>query len=77
MNDIVRPLYWFFLIISGGGGGLLWRLTFVPAKDSKSLIGQIQLMMRFDGVWKFISYIGLVMSAVIFFCSLVSLLATL
>ena len=77
MNDIMRPLYWFFLIISGGCGGLLCRLTFVPPKDSKSLIGQTQIMIQSDGVWKFISYIGLAMSAVMFFCSLVSLLAAL
>ncbi len=77
MNDIMRPLYCFFLIISGGCGGLMWLVTFLPPKNPKSLLGQTQIMVQSDGIWKFISYIGLAMCTVMFLCSLVSLLATL
>lgn len=77
MNDVMRPLYVFFLIISGGCGSLLWLLALVPPKDPRSLIGQTQIMIQSDGVWKFISYIGLIGCAVMFFCNLADLLATL
>lgn len=77
MNEIMRPIYLFLLIVNGGCVGFLWLLTCVPPKDSKSLIGQTQIMIQSDGVWKFLSYTGLAGSAVMFLCNLVNLLATL
>ena len=77
MNDIMRPIYLLQLIVSGGCGGFLWLLTCVPPKDSKSLIGQTQIMVQSDGTWKFLSYLSMVMAAGMFLFSLVHLLAEL
>lgn len=76
MDNIMKQIFLFGTIIGGGCSGFLWFLTCVPPKDSKSLIGQTQIMIQSDGTWKFISYTGLVMAAGIFLFSFVSLLAT-
>ena len=75
MNDIMRPIYLLQLIVSGGCGGFLWLLTCVPPKDSKSLIGQTQIMVQSDGSWKF--HLSMVMAAGIFLFSLFRLLTAL
>ncbi len=77
MNDIMRPIHGFFLIISGGCFAMMLLLTCVPPKGSKSILEQTQIMVQSDGVWKFLSYMTMAVSAGMFLFSLVSLLAAL
>ena len=66
----MRPVYCLFLIISGGCFAMMWFLTCIPPRGSKSLLAQTQTMIQSDEVWKFISYVTMVLSAGMFLFSL-------